>query len=533
MRVATCFACLLVVVSTAGAEVLPRAATEYGSVEGEMENGVKVFRGIPYGQAPSGERRFKPAGPPQTWSQLRPAVDFMPACPQIVDIDPTENNNSVMGEDCLGINVWTPNTGQGKRPVMVFIHGGAYVAGSARNSWYDGAHLAARGGVVVVTMQYRLGVLGFLELADIAGKDYAMSGNLGTLDQIEALRWVQRNIAAFGGDPSNVTLFGESVGATSVAILMGLPQAHGLFAKAILESNSAARVGHDKARATLMARDFMKAARAKTVGELQALTMPEIRAVQARYFDEVFGDSSFGPTWGDGVMTEPPMKRLLDGRGVSIPVLIGTNLDEIRFWSAIEDLPLERKSEDLLRKQLIAIVGERAQKIIDTYRGADSNFADAIIHLETDLLFRMTSVRMAEALSTRQSTFMYLFTYRSTSTFANYGSAHSLEIPFVFGVLDDLDVIAFTGRDSHRRTLADQMQDAWLQFAKTGNPSHSGLPSWPRYDVSSRATMELGVDSHLSNDPLSGQRRAWDGVPFDNLKPSGLQVSAFLSENGS
>jgi para-nitrobenzyl esterase len=507
------------------------AKTAYGAVQGETENGVFVFRGIRFAEPPVGKLRFRPPVPPAPWSDTRPALDFAPACPQIVEIDPTENNNSVMAEDCLAINVWTPKVDSGKRPVMVFIHGGAFVEGSARNTWYDGASLARTGDVVVVTLQYRLGALGFLELSEIAGPEFAESGNLGILDQIAALGWVQKNVDRFGGKPENVTIFGESVGATSVGILMAQPVARGLFHKAILESNSAVRVGHDLPRATELAKAFMKAAGAASVSDLQRLTMQQVRDAQQRLFETEFGDSSFGPTWDGKVIPRPPLSMILAGEGARVPVLLGTNLDEIRYWSTIEDLPLESKPESLLQLEVAAILGAKAADAIRIYRAADANYGDAVIHLGTDLLFRMTSIRMAEALSRFQPTYMYLFTYRSTSTMARYDSCHSMELPFVFGVIDELDAIAVTGRDPHRENLMHEIQGAWIHFARSGDPNSPGLPAWPKYDTVRRSTMELGVGSGVLNDPLPAQRAVWDGVPFDGITPSAQQVSSFLSKN--
>ena len=502
-----------------------------GPLRGEAEGNVQVFRGIRFAQPPTGNLRFRPAVPVAPWTDIRPALDFAPACPQLVSIDPTENNNSVMAEDCLALNIWTPRADNKGRPVMVFIHGGAFVEGSARNTWYDGESLADRGNVVVVTLQYRLGALGFLELSKIEGQECAQTGNLGMLDQIAALRWVQQNIERFGGNPRNVTIFGESVGATSVGILMAIPAARGLFHKAILESNSAVRVGHDLTRATELARAFMKVAGAIGVADLRRMTMLQIRDAQQKLFESEFGDSSFGPTWDDVVVPRPAMAMLLAGEGARVPVLLGTNLDEIRYWSTIEDLPLEKKPESLLNSQVAEILGPRAKAAIAVYRRADANYGDAVIHLGTDLLFRMTSIRMAEALSRLQPTYNYLFTYRSTSPVVKYDSAHSMELPFVFGVIDDLDAIAFTGRDPQRETLMRLIQGAWINFARYGNPSSQGLPPWPQYDTVTRSTMELGITSRVINDPLPAQRAVWDGVPFDGVTPTVEQVSSFLSHN--
>src|SRR5579864_7772255 len=233
--------------------------TTSGPVLGATERGVSVFRGIRFAAPPVGPLRFRPPVPPTPWKEVRPALDFAPACPQLVDIDPTENNNSVMAEDCLAVNIWTPQADAKKRPVMVWIHGGGFIEGSARNTWYDGATLSARGDVVVVTVQYRVGAWGFLELSEIGGRDYAESGNLGLLDQIAALKWVKQSIAAFGGDPDNVTLFGQSAGGGSAGMLMTAPPARGLFHKAILESGTPKEVS-DKARAIEVSRAYMKIA---------------------------------------------------------------------------------------------------------------------------------------------------------------------------------------------------------------------------------------------------------------------------------
>jgi len=506
--------------------------TQSGPIKGDTEDGVLVFRGIRYAESPTGMLRFHPPVAPKPWAAVRPALDFAPACPQLVDADPTENNNSVMAEDCLAVNVWTPKADANKRPVMVFIHGGAFIEGSARNTWYDGTTLAERGDVVVVTLQYRLGPLGFLELSEIAGKEYAESGNLGILDQIAALRWVRDNIDRFGGDPQNVTLFGESVGATSVGILMATPAAHGLFQKAILESNSAVRVANYLPRATELAKAFMKVAGAKDVQDLQRMSMLQITDAQDKYFRTIFSDSSFGPTWDGVLIPDSAMKLIQEEKGAKIPVLLGTNLDEIQYWATIENRPLASKPAALLEKQVSAIGGSRANAIVQTYRHANVSYGDSVIELETDLLFRMTSIRMAEAISATQPTYMYLFTYRSTSPVVKYESAHSMELPFVFGVTDQLDAIAFTGRDPHRDTLREQIQQAWTSFARSGNPNHPGLPAWPKYDVGKRATMELGLTSRVVDDPQAEGRAAWAGIPFDGVAPTVAEVGAFLSENG-
>jgi para-nitrobenzyl esterase len=505
--------------------------TTSGPVKGERENGVFVFRGIRYAAPPVGPLRFRPPVPPNAWTEVQPAIDFTPACPQLVEIDPTENNNSVMAEDCLAVNVWTPGADDKKRPAMVWIHGGYFMEGSTRNTWYDGAKLAGRGDVVVVTVQYRLGAWGFLDVSDIGGQDFSQSGNVGLLDQIAALKWVNANIAAFGGDPNNVTVFGQSAGAGSVGMLMVMPSARGLFHKAILESGTPKELG-DKTRAIEVSRTFLKIAGVTKIEELQKLTMAQMLDAQRKLLETPFGYSAFRPVMDGVVLKELPMQAIAAGRGATVPVLIGTNLDEIRFWPALYGVPLEQKPETLLRKQLEGIVGSKAPEVIETYRKADADNGDSVIHLLGDVLIRLPAIRFAEANSQRQPTYMYLFTYRSTSTYKNYGSCHGMELPFVFGVIDDLDVIVFTGRDSHREALMNQLEHAWTNFARSGDPSELGLV-WPKYDEKTRATMELGLTSRVVNDPNHAERMLWDGLPFDGVTPNMGKLWSLVWDNGT
>jgi para-nitrobenzyl esterase len=494
-----------------------------------MEKGVLAFRGIRFAAPPVGALRFRPPVPPAPWTEQRPALDFAPACPQLVEIDPTENNNSVMAEDCLAVNVWTPQADSKRRPVLVWIHGGGFVEGSARNTWYDGATLAGSGDVVVVSMQYRLGAWGFLELADLGGPDYAQSGNLGLLDQIAALKWVHQNIDAFGGDPDNVTLFGQSAGSGSVGILMVTPAARGLFHKAIMQSGTPKEV-NDKTRATAVARAYMKIAGVQSIEELQRLSVVKMRDAQKALFGTSFGYSAFRPVIDDITLRELPMHAIAAGRAASVPVLIGTNLDEIRLWPALYDLSFQQKSQVSLEKMIAEIVGPAAPAVIQTYRKADADYGDSVIHLLGDLLVRMPSIRFAEINSRRKPTYMYLFTYRSTSAYKKFDSCHGMELPFVFGVIDDLDVIPFTGRDPRRKALMMQIQQAWTNFARTDDPSQPALP-WPSYDQGTRTTMELGTSSHLVKDPKAAERELWSGLPFDGVTPNLARIWDFIYGN--
>jgi len=505
--------------------------TTYGPVVGATERGVLVFRGIRFAAPPVGPLRFRPPVSPTSWTEVQPALDFAPACPQLVDIDPTENNNSVMAEDCLAVNIWTPHADAKKRPVMVWIHGGGFIGGSARNTWYDGATLAGRGDIVVVTLQYRLGAWGFLELSELGGQEYAESGNLGLLDQIAALKWVKQNIATFGGDPNNVTIFGQSAGAGSVGMLLTIPAASDLFQKAILESGTP-KEANDKEQAIEVSRTFMKIAGVNSIEGLRGLNVAQMRDAQKKLFDTRFGYSAFRPVIDGTVMRELPMRAIAAGRAVYVPLLLGTNLDEIRLWSALYDLPIDQKPPLVLEKQLADVVGTRAHEAIETYRATNVNYGDAVIHLIGDLLMRMPTIRLAETVSRRQPTYMYMFTYRSTSTYKKFDSAHGMEIPFVFGTAEDLDAIVFTGRNPAKNTLTEQMQLSWIDFARTGDPGHSRL-LWPKYDEITRATKQFGISCAVVTDPNSAERTVWGGLAFDGVTPNSANIWQLVYSNAA
>lgn len=531
-------AALLAVSPAALAQVVASASvgdivkTSLGPVQGEAERGVDVFRGLYFAQAPTGALRFKPPTPVQPWTEVRPALDFAPACPQLVEIDPTENNNSVQSEDCLALNVWTPKPDGKRRPVMVWIHGGAFIDGSARNSWYDGARLAARGDIVVVTLQYRMGAFGFLDLSQVGGDAFADSGNLGLLDQVAALKWVRSNIGAFGGDPKNVTVFGESAGAASVALLLTNPNAQGLFDKAIIESMPPV-FGAPRAQSQAVARAFMKVAGVGDVAGLQAMRMEDLRDAQQKLFETQVEDAAFGPTTDGRTIRENAIGLLQHGGGAPVPVLIGTTLDETQYWDTVEDLGQARKPRELLDKQLDEAFGLRAPTIKRAYFDQSQEpYGRDVIALTTDLNFRIPSIRLAEAVTSRQPVWMYLLTFRSTSAYKPYLSAHSMELPFVFGNVDDLDALAFIGRDPDRGRISTEIQDAWIAFAKTGDPNAKGLPDWPRYTPKSRATMAFGKVTEIVADPLSGRRQAWDGLAFDGVSPPQPASGALMFDNG-
>jgi len=498
--------------------------TTSGLVEGTQEGRVKVFRGIPYAAPPVGKLRWRPPVAPTSWSSIRPAHLFAPACPQ--DQEPDETRPlPPMSEDCLVLNVWTPRADSEKRPVMVFVHGGAFMEGSTNGS-YNGAVLANRGGLVFVNLQYRIGALGFLELADVGGKEFENTGNLGILDQIAALKWVRANIAAFGGDPNNVMVFGESAGAVSVATLLALDQARGLFQRALLESPRAPFIV-TKTRATRIARQEMKLAGVSTMQQLESLSWQKLMDAQEKLFNARFEDTSFSPVLDATVITEPTQRKIFEGRAATVPVIIGTNLEELKFWEDGEGLPLSKLPPHVIAKHLEPLLGETATSTVTSYinDNPDHTQGEGILMLLSDLTFRMTSIRLAEVQSKRQPTWMYFFTYRG----GHFGAGHAAELAYVFGANAPHGRV---GTEPERKTLLDQIQESWISFARSGNPNHTGLPDWPNYDTNKRVTMEFGIPSKVIDDPYSDQRKAWINVPFDGFKPDIDQASGLMTIGG-
>ncbi len=488
---------------------LVRAETLQGIVEGESLGKVLAFRGIPYAAPPVGDWRFRAPQPPVPWTGARSALDMGPACPQSIDADPTENNEAVMAEDCLSLNVWTPGVDSAKRPVLFWIHGGAFVVGASRNTWYDGAHLAARGDVVVVTINYRLGAWGFLDLRSF-GARYAESANTGLLDQVAALDWVRRNIAKFGGDPANVTLFGESAGAASVGDLLSMPTAKGLFSKAILESGvPAGRTVTASHHSQDLAREYMRLAGVHSPAEFKTRSMQDLLDAQQRLFSSTGDLGTFGPSIDGVVLKDRPFEVVAQGRGSRVPIMIGTTLEEMRYFSTAEDIGIERKPRALLLSQLRSTVGARAPEVLAEYQRLYPKWGDAVIQIASDALMRFPSIELADAVSSYQPVYLYLFTYRSNSTYKNFGSAHAMDLPFVFGTVNSPEVIVFTGRDPRRYDLADRVMDTWAAFARSGDPTLPAGPRWPRWDAATHPTMELGPDIGVVRDPLSEQRKVW------------------------
>lgn len=502
----------------------PVAVTAQGSVEGIKDtSGIIVFKGIPFAQPPVGKLRFKPPQPPPSWEGTLKAVDYGPVAPQPMGVN-EETSTYRQSEDCLYLNVWTPATDGGRRPVMVWIHGGGWTNGSGTEALYDGTDFAIRGDVVMVTINYRLGDLGFLYLKDIAGDDFAESGNLGLLDQVAALKWVRENIESFGGDPGNVTILGESAGSMSVCALMGMPDAKGLFQKAIAESG-ALNTERSTEYATQITRRLMEAAGVNDLNGLQSLTAEQLVEAESEIMkNDIMSATYFGPVIDGKVLPEPPLHAIAKGSAADVAFLNGTNLDEVRYWAlympALVEMPLNTVIK--FSPYFSNAVFGNADTVAASYasRRPGATPGDITMAVGTDTLFRVPAIRVAEAQSAQQpKTWMYLFTWPTPVEDGMFRSCHAVELPFVFNNLDSPGMEEFLGPNPPQ-SLADLMQDTWITFAKTGNPNHAGLPEWPAYDTGMRATMRIDVSQEVVNDPYGKDREVWNGIPFDSVQPS-------------
>jgi para-nitrobenzyl esterase len=501
------------------------ATTSLGRVQGATAtNSTVVFKGIPYAAPPTGSLRFLPPQPAKAWSGTRQATKFSSAEVQPRDAL-TGTSQARQSEDCLYLNVWTPRVDTTKRPVMLWIHGGGFVNGAGSDPLYDGAKLAASGDVVVVTINYRLGPFGFLYLKDVGGQDYAQSGNLGLLDQIAAIKWVRDNASAFGGDPGNLTVFGESAGSMSVCSLLGMPAAKGLFRRAIAESG-AVNMLHSARKAAGVTAQFMKTAGVADVAGLRGMSAREMVAAETAMTPrDRSSEMQFGPVLDGTAIPVTPLEAIRTGSATGVDLMIGTNLDEVRLWAlavpGLTQYPLSIVSPYWPTAagaiSLTSLGTPDAVSASYQSRRPEATPGDVSLAALTDLTFRVPAIRVAETQGQQQSkTWMYLFTWPSPSLHL-VRSCHAIELPFVFGNLKNGRIQRLVG-SSPPVNLSQAMQQAWTSFARTGNPNGKGVPNWNPY-VDARATMVFNTTSGQQNDPYAEDRMVWQGVPFDSVKP--------------
>jgi len=493
---------MVTVVGSTSAAQQTTILTKAGPVRGSGTD-VIVFKGIPYAAPPTGDRRWRPPAPPEPWTAVRDASEFGPQCPQQGDFAPrAEAPPPPMrtGEDCLTLNVWTPAKSRRDRlPVMVWIHGGGFTIGSGASPRTSGEMLAGRG-AVVVSFNYRLGALGFLAHPALSREsDRHVSGNYGLLDQIAVLRWVRENIEAFGGDPSNVTVFGQSAGAASVAgVLMVSPLARGLFHRVIAQSPPTAGTVGPKPRLRdayygLPAAEAKNQSMAPDITKLRAMSAAEVLATlpNAPTFST---DWRFGPVIDGYVLPDDPGVLLGTSRQAKVPLLIGHNADEAFFYRR-EAHRTVLGYHDFVRKLFPARFVDSVLMMYPAVNDADA--AGAVLHMFTDMRYLTPAVLTARAASKVTTVYVYRFARVSPlnqSTFG--GAAHGTEIPYVFGHITT-DESQYEEVD---RKLSQAMAGAWVQFAKTGNPNGASLPRWPAYTAPEYRLLEYGNEIVIGSD---------------------------------
>ncbi len=481
--------------------------TPSGRLRGERLDDADVFRAIPYAAPPVGERRFRPPAPIEPWTGEREALLFGASAPQLTGTLESYfgGRAAVQSEDCLTLNVWAPRR-EGPHPVMVWIHGGAFVTGAAATPWYSGRPFA-RSGCVLVSLNYRLGALGFTHLADHDGERFAASGNLGLLDQIAALQWVRDNVARFGGDPGNVTTFGESAGGASVVALLVAPAARGLFHRAIAQSPSIAQL-RSRSRATEAADEMLAelSIDPSDVGRVVDVPIDQLIAAQAELIrDPAKGFTAFAPTPDGVVLPARPRDALVDGAAGRVPVLLGTTRDEMHLFT-FADPAYATMDETTLQARAERAFDGNAADAIEAYRAARPGYPPGQLAsaIATDQTFRAPADRAAVALAaTGSPVWSYWFTYASPVFDGLLGACHGLEIPFVFGNLHQRGVQLFTGDGDDRLPIGAEMHQAWVAFARAGDPG------WPRWDPTQRETRVFGPPGGVVGDPEPELRALW------------------------
>ncbi|MBT2572779.1 carboxylesterase/lipase family protein [Bacillus sp. ISL-51] len=470
--------------------------TRYGALKGTAEHGVHSWKGVPYAQPPVGKLRFKAPEPPSSWEGVKNADSFGPICPQPSDLLSMSFSGDVppQSEDCLYLNVFAPGSPGTNRPVMVWIHGGAFYLGAGSEPMYDGSVLAGQGDVIVVTLNYRLGPFGFLHMGSV---DESYANNIGLLDQIAALQWVKDNISAFGGDPDNVTVFGESAGGMSIASLMAMPDAKGLFHKAILESGASQTMPADMAKDITTA--FIHEA---GTDQLQALSVNDILEtadkVRSTIEQNIF-QLLFQPAIDPATLPAEPAKAIADGAAADIPMIIGTNRDEAYlFFTPDTEIHSEEKQQDYL---LYHLQENYSKQAADLYPHSLTGQIDMM----TDLIFWRPAVAFAQGQSQHAPVWMYRFDWHG-ETPPFHKAVHALELPFVFGNFDSLKKTLQEPLGEDTKQLSKRIQSAWLAFAKTGNPNTPHF-NWPEYQTDSRDTFILNTAAAVESDPESEKRR--------------------------
>jgi len=488
----------------------PVVATQAGRVRGSIEQGIAVFRGIRYG-ADTRPRRFQPPAPPTPWTDVADATRFGPACPQRGIDEPTS-------EDCLFLNVWTPSPDpRARRPVMVYIHGGAYASGSGASPLTDGRRLAAAGDIVVVTINHRLNAFGYAYLARLTPR-FPDSGNAGMLDIVLALRWVRDNIEAFGGDPAAITLAGQSGGGAKIATLMGMPVAQGLFHRAATMSGQQVTAS-GPLNATARTRAWLAAMGLSPDRAASLADLPAARLVEGLdATDPVLGGKVyFGPVLDERTLVRHPFWPDANPQSNHIPMLLGNTLDETRGFVRGADDPLFSLSwEDLPDRLADAMrVDILPEHVVAAYRRLYPDLSASDVYFAATTAGRSWRGQVIEAEARAAAdapTWVYQLNYRSPVDGGRWGAHHTADIPLLFGTLDAPGSRSGTGPEAQATSRA--LQAAFLSLVRDGNPDGKGLPPWPQYRLPQRATMLFDAVPRVVEDPRGAERELFAKVPY-------------------
>jgi para-nitrobenzyl esterase len=517
------------------------AKTAYGRIRGTRQGDLSTFKGVPYAGPVSGENRFKAPPPLVPWTGVREAVtpgppSFQPNRPSFGTQEPFPSEN------CLVLNIWTPAVDRRRRPVMFYNHGGGFVVGSGSTWYQDGSNLARQYDVVVVANNHRLGLLGYLFLGDLAGEEYATSGNQGILDITAALKWVKENIEAFGGDPHNVMVFGESGGGAKTSCIYALPVAKDYFNKASIESGPGVHMTpRDMATETAKMVLSELGLSDREVSKLKDVPAEKLVEVQAAVAKKAPGNltlsggkkgmvvsrpGGFGPVVDGRYLTSHPFDPSAPAVSRDKPLMVGTNKDEMAFFywerKAIDIFSL---TDDGLKSRLDKEFGADAEKILSTYRKSrpSASPADLYIAITTARAMWLGSIEIAEKKYEQESApvYMYMFTHESNlivpGTNHRLGAAHATEIWYKFDNVDvegpnDPTRPSLIGTDPDRKKTALNMSEMWTTFARTGRPGAKGQPSWPAYTPQKRATMMIDAQCKIEVDPFGEERALWDSL---------------------
>ncbi|MCB9234482.1 MAG: carboxylesterase/lipase family protein [Bacteroidia bacterium] len=493
----------------------PVISTTFGKVRGQfIENtGVYRFADVPFARAPQGDLRWMPPQAPVPWDTVYDATEFGNAAVQYARFSKdTRKTPTPHSEDCLRLNLWAPDTVAGaKKAVLVYVHGGAWILGSGRSYWSNGAEFAKNGDIIFVNLQYRLGPLGWLDLEDFGGAEYANSKNLGLLDLVKGLEWVRDNIAQFGGDPNNVTLMGQSAGSGNVMALALMPEALGLFHKLIAESGTYG-FSPTPAEAKHVAEDFIRLSGAQTMEDLKKLSEDEIVALykEVAKANKKSSGVFFGPIYDGGLLPSDPYAQIEAGQMAPVPLLNGTTEDEINMW--VELIPVLRKipgiAGRLIVKQLGSDWGDLAplRKLI---REENPDFKKVFVlsRLVTLMIFREPHQRVSQAWLKHEPVYSFRFDWPSPNS--DLKAYHAMELPFIFNHRDHTAIVG----ENPPGQLFDALHYAWIQFAKTGNPNHDKLGvTWPQYSPDQEETLIFDEVMRVENQPEKADLDEWNRV---------------------